>query len=467
MSKNLTEGSIVKSLLTLAVPIIFASLLQTAYQLVDTFWVGRLGANAVAAVSLSFPIFFLLISLGGGFSIAGTILVAQYKGEKNQRKIDQISSQTLMITLFLSLLLSALGYFLATPLITLMGADSVILPQALSYIKTIFLGLTFLFIFSMFQSLMRGIGNVKTPLYIVFGTVILNLILDPLFIFGYSIVPAMGVKGAAIATILTQSIAAIIGLSLLFKEKYGINIKIKYLKPDFKIFKKIFFLGLPASLGQTTSAFGITLITFLVASFSTTAIASYGIGGRILSFIIIPTIGLSMATSTLVGQNIGAKKIDRAEKIVKISTMIGFVTLTLVGLIIFIFAKQLTTFFIPTDTAVIAGSTLFLKIMSLTFGFLAIQQIISGAFRGSGNTLISMIIAIVSLLVLRFPLAYIFSKHTSLLETGIWWAFPISNILTAIIAVLWFAKGSWKNKKIIEEIKLEVEDETIIEEGIL
>jgi len=294
------------------------------------------------------------------------------------------------------------------------------------------------------------------------------LILDPLFIFGYGFIPAFGVSGAAIASIGTQGLAAIIGVALLLKGKYKIQLRLSDLKPDWILIKKMFRIGFPASIEQSTRALGMTVMTFLVATFGTLTLAAYGIGSRVLSFIIIPALGLSMATSTLVGQNIGAGKIERAEKITKLSALIGFIILTIVGIIMFLFAKQISAIFIPGELETIQSSALFIKIMALTFGFIGIQMSLNGLFRGSGNTMISMVLSIVSLWVLRFPLAYILSKHTALAEVGLWIAFPAANVLAAIITVIWFMKGTWKQKQITEEIKLteKTTEETIIEEGM-
>lgn len=463
-----TSGPIIKSLIGLALPIVFANILQTAYQLVDTFWVGRLGAEAVAAVSLSFPVLFLLISLGGGLAIAGTIMVAQYKGKGDLKQIDYVSAQTLLMMIIVSVIVSVLGYFVAAPIMGLMGAAPDVLPLAVSYLQISFIGLTFMFAYFVFQSLMRGVGDVKTPMYIVLGTVLLNLVLDPLFIMGYGPIPGYGVSGAAIVTVLTQGLAAVVGLSMLFSGKYGIHLKWKNFRFDLAMFKKMFRLGFPASISQSTRALGMAVMAFLVASFGTLVVASYGIGARIFSFIIIPAIGIAMATGTLVGQNMGAGKIERAEEVTRLSSIISFVFLTAIGIIFFIFAEPITAAFIPNDPDVIASGSLFVKIMALSFGFVGVQQTINGAFMGSGSTGTSMILSIVAFWVLQFPIAYILSKHTVLAEVGIWWSLPVSNVLSTIVAYIWYKKGDWKKKKIIEgDEKLvdEVAKETIIEEG--
>lgn len=465
---NLTEGSIFKSLILLSVPIVLANILQTAYQLTDTFWVGRLGTQAVAAVSISFPMIFLIISLGGGLAMAGTILVAQYKGKNDQIAVNHIASQTLLMVTVVSAILSTIGYFLSPLLLKLMGATPDIYLDAVSYMKISFIGMIFMFIFMVFQSLMRGVGDVKLPMYIVLGSVLLNLVFDPLFIFGYSFIPAFGVAGAAVATIMTQGLAAVVGIFLLVTGEYQIKLHPKDLKPDKPLIKKIFKLGFPASIEQSTRALGMVIMTFLVATFGTLTIAAYGIGNRILSFVLIPAMGISMATSTLVGQNIGAKKPQRVSSIVRLSNLISFIFLTLAGLIVFLWADNLSALFIPGDAQAIQSSALFVKIMALTFGFIGIQMSLNGALRGSGDTKASMILSIISLWVLQFPLAYILSNYTGLAEVGLWIAFPVSNVIAALITVLWFKKGTWQKKQITEDIKLftSISEETIIEEGL-
>ncbi|MCQ6963764.1 MATE family efflux transporter [Methanolobus chelungpuianus] len=468
-SDRLTEGPIMRSLIALAVPIIFANVLQTAYQLVDTFWVGRLGHEAVAAVSLSFPFIFLLISLGGGLAIAGTILVAQYQGKGEKKSVDHIASQTLLMMFIVSLLLSVIGYYLSPGLMTLMGAEPDVFDDAVSYLQISFLGLVFMFAYFVYQSLMRGVGDVKTPMYLVLCTVLLNLIFDPLFIFGYGPIPGYGVTGAAIATIGTQGIASVIGVSMLISGRYGVQVHTKDLKPDAELIRKMFRLGLPSSVEQSTRSLGIAVLTLLVASFGTITVAAYGIGSRVLSFVIIPALGLSMATSTLVGQNIGAGKTERAVRITKMSTRIGFISLTLAGIVIFFLAEPLSAFFIPGETEAIRSSATFIRIMALTFGFMGMQQVLTGAFRGAGDTFVAMVLAIVTLWMLQFPLSYVLSKHTTLAENGIWWAFPVTNIIAAAISVAYFHKGGWKERSMTEEIRIteQITEESIIEEGIM
>jgi len=443
-----TEGKILSSLVSLAIPIIMANILHTAYQLIDTFWLGRLGANAVAAVSISFPILFLILSIGAGLTLAGTVIVANHKGAENQVEVNYSSSQTVLVIFFISILLAVIGYFSAAPLMKLVGAGPEILDDSVRYFKFSSFGFVFLFMFFVFQSLMRGIGNVMLPMYIVLSTVLLNLVLDPLFIFGWGSIPGYGVAGAAVASVITQGISAFIGISILVRGKKGIQIKWKHMRFDFTWVKRMFKLGIPSSLEQSSRAAAMTVMVMLVTSFGSEVVAAYGIGARVLSLIVVPALGFAMATTTLVGQNIGAGKIKRANKIGDLSNNIAFFGLTAIGMLLFVFAEPITRFFVPNDEQVIQDGALFIKIMAPSFGLLGVQQVLNGVFNGAGFTSASLLISVFSLWMIRFPTAFVLSHKTTLEFEGIWWAFPISNLIAAIIAFVYYKMGYWKIRSI-------------------
>jgi putative MATE family efflux protein len=465
---SLTEGPIARTLIRLSVPIVLSNILQTAYQLTDTFWVGRLSAEAVAAVSLSFPINFLLIAIGGGLPIAGTVLIAQYKGRGDERAMNHVAAQTLIMVLLVSLILSSCGYVLSGPIMRFMGAAPDVLPDAVRFLQVTFLGFIFVFGFFVFQSLMRGLGVVQMPMYIVLVTVLLNFAFDPLFIFGYGPIPAMGVSGAAMATLCTQALAAAIGFAVLARGRHGLRLRWRDFRPDVAFIRTVFRIGLPASVEQSTRAMGLTLITLLVSSFGTVVVAAYGIGTRVLGFVIIPAMGLSMATSTLVAQNIGAGKLERAERTNAVACLLAFVVLLAVGAVLFCVATPFAAFIVPKGGRAIGQSATFIRIMAFTFGFIGVQQVLTGTIRGSGNTVAAMLLAIVSQWVLQFPLAYILSRHTALGSVGIWWSFAISNVVSAVVTALWFLTGDWKRTQLLDDVELRrrVRDEAEIDEGI-
>jgi putative MATE family efflux protein len=446
---RLSNKKLLKDLLKLAIPIIFANMLQTAYNLTDIFWVGRLGAEAVASVTMSFPAILVSIFLISGFSIAGTILVSQYKGKKNQKKINHVATQTISLGTILAIITGVVGYFITPSLIRAMGTETLVEQGAISYLQISFIGIVFVFGFMIFESLMRGIGKPKIPMLIVLGTVLLNLILDPLFIFGYGVIPGFGVSGAAIATTFTQGIAFLVGLYFISKGRGGIKLDFRKFKFDFKLIKKMFKLGIPTSIEGSSRSFSMLLLIFIVTQFSTGVIAAYGIGIRIMSFIMIPAFGLSIATSTLVGMAMGARQVEKADRISRVSMWTSFFGISFISIFMFLFSGELASFFLPGETTVIEAASLFVKLFSLAFGFIGIQLALIGTLRGAGDTKSAMILALITVWGIRLPLAYLLPIYTDLSYLGVWLAFPIEGVIGAFIVMGIFFRGKWKKKKIV------------------
>lgn len=246
--------------------------------------------------------------------------------------------------------------------------------------------------------------------------------------------------GAALATLGTQSLATIIGFFILLGGKYGIHLKLSDFRPDLAFIKRSFFLGLPASIEMSARALGLTVMTFLIAGFGTIAVAGYGVGSTIMQFVMIFCMGLSTAIATLVGQNIGAGNIKRAAETAKVGAWISFLLMTGVGILSYIFAPQFIRIFVPNDAEVVKTGVVFLRTIALTFGFVGVQFALIGVFRAAGNMVTTMVIALISQWVLQLPLAYFLSHHTSLGINGLWWAFPVTNVVTTIITIGWFMK---------------------------
>ena len=447
--KSLTEGPILKTLVTLSFPIIAANLLQTAYQLVDAFWVGRLGPNAVAAVSISFPVNFLLISLSSGFGFAGAILVAQYAGAKNLKMVNHVATQCLVIVALMSVVISGLAYWLSPNILHWLGVETVIFDDANFFQRIIFLSMVFNFGFIMFQSLLRGIGEVRIPLWINALSLGLNFILDPLFIYGWGPVPAYGVAGAAYSSMATLALSAIIGYYILFKGTTQLKITLKAFKFDFPLLKSAFKLGMPSSLEISAKALSLIMLTGIAARISTDALAAYGVGARLISIVVILALGLMKGNATLVGQNIGAQRLDRAETTSNYAMGIAFVVLSTIGLLFYVFAEPLIRTFMDAPDDVTAMAVQFLRICAPSFGFLGVQLALVGTFRGSGNTTESMHFTIIGVWVIQFPFAWYVSGLDSMNEQGLWWSFPVSYVIPALLSYWWYRKGTWKLKKVI------------------
>lgn len=446
--KNLLSGSVFKSLWMISLPIILANTLQTLYQLIDTFWVGRLGESAVASVSLVFPILFFLASLAVGFAMAGSILVAQFNGKKDYEKVSFVAGQTLTLVFSLSVLIAGGGYLGAPFLISLLTQDPEVFSSAVGYLQISFLGIPAIFLYMIFQSTLRGVGEVKLPMMIILGTVFLNFVLDPLFMFGYGFIPPMGVLGVAWVTLITEYLSAFIGLLVLFKGRYGVKISLPSLRLKKEWLGKIFRLGFPSSIEHSSRSLGMLLMTFLVSSLGTTVVATYGIGTRILSFVIIPAVGFSVATSALVGNNLGAGQKERSQKIVKMGLKIAFFSLLGVGGILFLGAPSIAHFFVPGEPLLAQNAALFIRIMAGTFGFMGIQMVIIGTLKAAGQTLTAMSLALFHTTVLLLG-AFIFSKGLGFEEIGVWWAYPTANVLAVILAWGIYKRKKWLHKKLV------------------
>lgn len=448
---RLLEGPILRSLLRLALPIVAANVLQSAYQIIDAFWVGRLGGAAVAAVSVSFPVMFLMFAVGAGLSIAGSTLIAQYVGARNEKMVSHVAGQTMLMVIASAAVLTVLGYFISPLLLHLMGVTPDVYDGALGFMRVAFFSLAFNFAFFVFQAIMRSIGRANVPVLIVAATVIGNFVLNPLLIFGWGPIPAFGVMGAAMVTFITQAMASITGLIILRRGSHGIHVHWADFKPDLKHVKRAFALGLPASIEMSSRAFGLMVMTFLVTSFGTQTIASYGVGSNVFQVVIIQAVGLSMAVSALAGQNIGAGNIDRAAAIGRLGAMLGFGVLTCFGVIAFLCAHWLVAFFVPRDAGVIEEGSRYVRIMALSWGFIGIQFTISGMFRASGNMVINMVLTMIAQWVIQLPVAYLLSKHTSLGSEGIFWSVPITNLATALMMAAVFLQGGWRKKRLIQD----------------
>lgn len=467
---SLLDMPIWKALLILSIPIITTNMLQVAYQFTDSFWVWRLWAWAVATTTVAWMIIFLTISIWTWFAVAWSILIAQYFGAKNKQMVNHIAAQSLIMIFITSIILWAIGYILTPNILNVMWVWSDIYNQTLQYVRISFLGIVFNFSFFMFQSIMRWIWQANIPIYVVLFTVILNFILDPLFIYWYAdIIPPMWVLWAAIATIWTQSLATIIWFFILFNWKYDIQLKLKDYIPDFNTIKRSFFLWLPSSIEMTARSGSYAILTTIVVMFGwTLALASFWVAWNIIQFVVIFAMWLSMATSVLVWQSVWAGMIERAKKINNISAIISFLFLTILWIISFIFAPFFIKFFVPKDREVIELWTQIIRISSLFFGLIWIQMSLNWVLRAIWKTQIPMYLTILWQWILKIPIAYILAKFTYLWLNWIWWSEPITSLIICIIMFYVMMKVDWSKSNLTKENKEEkkVIDETIIEEPI-
>ncbi|NHX41109.1 MULTISPECIES: MATE family efflux transporter [Haloarcula] len=462
---DLTSGGIGKPLFFLSMPIVITNLFQTAYNLADTFWLGQYSTDALAAISFAFPMVFLLISLGMGISVAGSVLVAQFTGAGEEREAEYAASQTVTFAVIVSFGLGIVGYLGVDTFLSLMGASEDVLPMATSYMEVISLGLLFMFGFFVFVALMRGYGDTITPMLVMFGSVVLNIIIDPFLIFGWTVVenaplvgtisfPELGIEGAAIATVFSRALALVVGLAIMFRGNRGVQIHLRDMAPDLSYLRRLVRIGLPASIEGTGRALSMNLLLVIVAMFPDTVVAAYGIGTRVFSVVFLPAIAVARGVETMTGQNMGADKPDRAAKAAGLAATVLFGVLSLAGVLVWFTAAPIADLF-TTDPEVVEITTQFLRYVALSFGFIGIMRAYTGSFRGAGKTLTAAAISVLMLGVIRFPIAWFAAVPFG--ETGIWISFAVSNVAGAIIAYGWYRRGTWRDSD-LTETKVDIDE---------
>jgi len=439
---DLTSGSISWPLFYLSLPIVITYLLQTAYNLADTFWVGRYSTEALAAISFAFPMIFLLISLGMGLAVAGSVLVAQHTGAEEEREAEYAASQTVLLGLAASVLLGVFGYLVVDDLLWVFGASPAVHELATAYMRIISLGLPAMFGFFMFISLMRGYGDTITPMQLMFGSVVLNIVLDPFVIFGWGPFPALGIEGAAYATILSRALATAVGMAIMFTGVRGVRIRLRDMRPDPAFARKVARIGAPASLEGSGRAVSVNAMLIIIGLFPTTVVAAFGVGVRVFSVIFLPAIAVGRGTETMTGQNLGAGEPDRAGRATRFAATAMFGILAAMGVAIWLGAPPVVGVF-TDDPDVIAVGADFLRWVAPTFGFIGVMRAYAGSFRGAGRTLTSAAIGIIMLGVVRLPLAWVASR--SMGSSGIWLSFAVSNVVGAAVAYAWYQRGTWRS----------------------
>jgi putative MATE family efflux protein len=439
---DLTSGDVGKPLFYLSLPIVVTNLLQTAYNLADTFWIGQYSTNALAAISFAFPMVFLIISLGMGLAVAGSILVAQHTGAGQEGEAEYAASQTVGFAAVAAVVLGAVAYVVVGDILALLGASPDVLPLATAYMEIISLGIFFMFGFFVFISLMRGYGDTITPMLVMLGSVALNVVLDPFLIFGWWIFPRWGIEGAAIATVFSRGLALAVGLWIMLSGRRGVRIRPRDIVPDLHYGRRLVRIGVPASVEGTGQAVAINLLMFIVGTFSTPVVAAFGIGVRVFSVIFLPAIAVARGVETMAGQNIGAGKPDRAALTARVAAKTTFVVLAAAGVVTFFFADPIVALF-TNDRAVVEVGATFLRYVAPSFGFIGIMRSYNGGFRGAGKTLTAAAIAVSMLGLIRLPIAWVASGFMG--PPGIWLSFFVSNVAGAVIAYVWFGRGSWRS----------------------
>lgn len=441
--KDLTTGHEGKSIFFFAMPMLIGSLFQQLYNTADSIIVGRfIGKEAMAAVSGANPIMFLLVAALMGVSLGFSILVSQFYGSGDLKKVKATIDTTYILLFIGSILISILGIVFGGPMLRLMNTPESVFSQSKLYLTIIFGGILFSAGYNSVSAILRGLGDSITPLYFLIIATILNIVLDLTFI----VVLKMGVEGVALATIIAQAVSFIISIIYLNKKHEVLKFKIKGIIYDNKIFKDGLRLGLPSGVQQMLFSIGNMALQFLVNSYGTSAMAAFGAGLRIENFISLPIMNLGSAVSTFVVQNIGAGENERVKKGIRESIKMTLVLAVIVIALILLFRENLIALF-NTDKDVIKIGSSYLFIIGPFFLFIGTSFVLSSAMKGAGDSMFALISSIVSLWLGRLPASYMLSRFFG--TNGIWMGIPFGWTLGLIVTVIYYNKGRWKTKAIV------------------
>jgi putative MATE family efflux protein len=446
--QDFTEGSINKAIFFLSIPMILEMAMESLFAVVDIFFVSRLNdSNAVAAVGLTESCLAIVYSLAMGLGMGATAMVARRVGEKNPSGAGAAAVQSIYIGLAASLLVSLVGIFFYQDLLILMGASAEVIEAGAGYTRWMLVGnfsIMFLFIIN---AIFRGAGNPAIAMRSLWLGNIFNMILDPIFIFGFGPIEPMGVEGAAIATNIGRSIGVLYQLYHLIGGKSVIKIYPKTLQVEWEVIWKLLKLSI-GGIGQfLISSASWVFLTRIMATFGSSAVAGYTIAIRVIIFTILPSWGLANAAATLVGQNLGANQPDRAEKSVWLAGKMNMIFLGGVSIFFFFISEPIMRFF--TDQAeVVANGTLCLQVVAFGYILYGYGMVVSQSFNGAGDTRTPTLLNLIGFWGFQIPVAYLLAVVLKLGPLGVFLAIALAESVMAVVGIVIFRKGKWKQIKI-------------------
>jgi putative MATE family efflux protein len=435
---DFTEMDISQAIRHIALPSILGMFFGTLYNIVDIFWVGRLGYQQIAAVAL-FGIFFeFVIVFNEVVGVGSVALIARHYGARNFERVNEVVKQTLFLKLMIAGVFCVTGILLVTPIITALGGSGEVIEYGVAYGRVMSFG--FLFMLSGFTlfTAMRGVGDAKTPMKIMIVSNLMNIVLDPIFIFGFD----LGVTGAAAASVVSQMVSFAIGLFIITAGNHVVTIDTT-IAFDFKIMKTILTIGIPSGAEALMRNISSMVAIRIVSAFGMAVLAGMEIMLRLMGLVWMPLMGLNLACGTLVGHNLGAKKPGQAEKTALKAGYMGAVMMVGIAVLFLVFGTQVVALFNRTEDVVQAGTSAF-RIVSPFLVFLGFSMPLSGAFYGSGDTKPPMIITFVTFLLFQIPMMVFMSRILGV--TGVFWAYGLSMLVLCGLMVTWFFRGKWKER---------------------
>ncbi|OIQ30466.1 MAG: MATE family efflux transporter [Bacteroidetes bacterium MedPE-SWsnd-G2] len=441
--QRFTTGSIKRAIFMLAIPMILEMCMESIFAIVDILYVSKVSVNAVATIGLTESVVTLVYAVAIGLSMAATAIIARRVGEENLAAASNTAVQAIFLGIIIAVIISLIGIFFPKDILALMGAEPDLIEEGYRYTQILLGGNITIMLLFLINAIFRGAGDASIAMWALIISNGLNIILDPIFIFGFGPVPAYGVEGAAIATTIGRGFAVSFQLYILFYGSSRIRLSWNKLKLRFDIIFNLVKVSL-GGIGQfLIGTLSWVFLMRIMSEFGSEVLAGYTIAIRVMLFTLMPAWGLSNAAATLVGQNLGAKSPDRAEKSVWITGRYSAVFMGVISIIYLLFATEIISLFNTTPEVVAQGS-LCLKVIAAGYIFYGYGMVMVQAFNGAGDTKTPTYINFFCFWVFQLPFAYLMSFTFEFGPAGVFWAITLAEVLIAIIGIIWFKKGKWK-----------------------
>ena len=429
-----------KALWTLAIPIMAGMGIHTLYTIVDMIFIGRLGGDAIAAVAFNMPLFFLVLGLSFGVGSGVTASIARFIGAKDKVSADNTAEHAVALGLIISIILTTLGLIYGEDLLRRLGATKSVLPVSWSYLKISLIGLPFMVFSTFFRSILSGEGDMKLPMAVAGLGTIINIILDPIFIFTLE----FGVGGAAMASAISQLIVFLIFVYMLFiKEHAYIKFRMRDFSPSMFIVKDIIRVGFPASMSMIIMAFGQLVFNRILVRFSTDAVAAYQVGGRMDMVIFLPIMAIASALTTIVGMFYGAKEFEKIKFIAKYGIICAIMVTSILSILLYIFAPFVVRSF-TQEVDIQSIAVTYIRTICLIYPLIAFGMSVGRILQGLGKGLPMLVITSIRILGVSAPLALFFTMVLNKPIEWVWYAMIISTIVSILISLIWL-KTTFKN----------------------
>jgi putative MATE family efflux protein len=445
--RDYTSGGLAQNIWLLAVPMVLEMGLVSLFRVADMFWVGKLGPEALAAITIGENVRWALSGMAMGQGIGGLAVVARRTGEQDERGANHATLQAVLLALGISSLICVVGFALSEQLLLLLGTEPQVMPNALLFLRITFAGLAGFLMVPVVNSLFRGAGEARLALVFRLVSYGLGLLVEPFLIFGWGPLPALGVAGAALALVGSQWVGFLAQLGVLVSGRARIRIDMRRLRVDIPLMWHIFRIALPSTIQMTLRSFSRATLLGVIAVYGTLAVAAYGVAARVFMTAFVPGFGLGNAAATLVGQNLGAYKPRRAERSAWIIAGYNVIFMTACALVIILFAESIISIFNDTPEVVALGAQA-LRIFSIGYIFSAAGSVIARAFDGAGNTVPAMVINLLTLWGIQIPLAWLLSQVLGWGTTGLWMGISAANVANGFIYAAWFRRGRWKQRQV-------------------